>query len=110
MPTARTNLKSKVKTYLVWPCAPAGRELKVARLQLGENWDPEPGAWRRLSAVLHNSRKIDLKITPAKVSEDLAANYKIAILTGTTQVILSADQRKMLKEFVEKGGTLIVDA
>jgi hypothetical protein len=108
--TGKENLTHKGDTYIVNPHGPAGREIKIARLDLGDNSDPEPGAWRRVSAILHNTRHIDLKPESVKVGAGSLASYKIADLTGTTKIILSADQRDELKHFVENGGTLIIDA
>lgn len=106
----RENLEHKGDTYIVEAEGEAGREIKVARVQAGENWDPEPGAWRRLSAILHNNRHVDIKPEPVKLGDGKLADYKIAALTGTTKLILNANQREELKSFVTKGGTLIIDA
>ena len=40
----------------------ADRTIGVGRLQVGTNWDPEPGGWRQLAAILHNHEKVDLKV------------------------------------------------
>ena len=108
--TGKENLSHKGDTYIVNAEGDAGREIKLARIEVGDNSDPEPGAWRRLSAVLHNTRHVDVKPEPVKLGAGLLANYKIADLTGTTKMILTAEQRAELKQFVDKGGTLIVDA
>ena len=57
----------------------------MARLELGDNWDPEPGAWRRLAAVLHNQQHVGISADPVKVEPGSLASYKIAVLTGTTK-------------------------
>jgi hypothetical protein len=109
--TGKENLTHKGDTYIVHADAgPAGKEIKVARISAGDNWDPEPGAWRRLAAVMHNTRHVEIKAEPVKLGAGLLAGYKIAHWTGTTRLILTPPQDKEVKDFVDKGGTLIIDA
>ena len=56
------NLRRRGETYIVKadPSVAAARSVKIARLQSQGNWDPEPGGWLRLQAVLRNSYKTDL--------------------------------------------------
>jgi hypothetical protein len=89
---------------------PANRKIKVVRLAVDENPDPEPGGWRRLANVLHNQAKVDLEIEPAKLGDGKLKGAKIADITGTTRFNLNAEQEKDLRDFVSGGGTLIVDA
>jgi hypothetical protein len=86
--------------------------IKLARLEYGGNWDPEPAGWKRLSAVLHNEDAIDLTFLQIKLGEGKLASSgcKVAHITGTAAFTLSAAQRSELKSFVEGGGTLIADA
>jgi hypothetical protein len=108
--TGKENLRHKGETYIVKPQGEVTRSISVARLQMGENWDPEPGAWRRFSAIMHNEHRVDIKAEAVKPGTGDLARYKIAALTGTTKLKLDDAQRKELKDFVERGGTLIVDA
>jgi hypothetical protein len=106
----KENLHAKGRTHLVFPNGPAGRQIKLARIEAGDNPDPEPGAWVRQSAVMHNEQHVDILPEPVKLGEGKLAGYKIAHLTGTSKVILSAAQRTEIKDYVTKGGTLIIDA
>ncbi|HWE02453.1 MAG TPA: DUF4159 domain-containing protein [Tepidisphaeraceae bacterium] len=108
--TGKENLEHKGATYIVHSEGEAGRDIRVARLEIGDNWDPEPGAWRRLTAVLHNQQHVGIKAEPVKIAPGSLSDYKIAALTGTTKIILSDDQRKEVKSFIANGGTLIIDA
>ncbi|HWE04683.1 MAG TPA: DUF4159 domain-containing protein, partial [Tepidisphaeraceae bacterium] len=109
--TGRENLTHKGDTYIVHSEGPVSKHnIKVARLEVGDNWDPEPGAWRRLAAVMHNKRHVEISPEPVKLGAGLLAGYKIAHLTGTTKLSLSAPAAAEVKDFVDKGGTLIVDA
>ncbi len=100
------------QTYIVKldPSIKAERSISIARLQYAGNWDPEPGGWRRLAALLHNRHKIDLKVEPVKLGEGKLASYKLAHLTGTSELKLDAAACDELKKFVASGGTLIIDA
>jgi hypothetical protein len=107
----KTNLQTKGGTYIVHPNAtPAARNLKIARVEFDGNWDPEPAGWRRLAAVMHNQNSTDLTVETVKLGAGKLTEYKIASLTGTTKLILNDVQRKEIKNFVDQGGTLIVDA
>lgn len=103
---------SKDVTYIVRPnpAIKPTRRLKVARLVAGPNWDPEPGGWSRLAAILHNEDQTAVEIFPAVPGQGLLAAAQIAHLTGTTAFTLSDAARLELKSFVDQGGTLVVDA
>ena len=106
----KKNLLDKGETYLVKANAKIvpTRSIKVARLDVGENANPEPAGWPRLAAIMHNNHKLDVQVAMAKPSG--LAGFKVADLTGTGRVALSAPDRAALKQFVAGGGTLIVDA
>jgi hypothetical protein len=106
-------LRRRGETYLVTADEKikATKTIKVARIQHGGNWDPEPGGWRRLSAVLHNANKIDATVDPVKPAAAGALDgYNLAHLTGTVVFKLEPAEREAIKAFVQRGGTLVVDA
>jgi len=108
----RQNLRVKGETYVVRDKGgPTDKSLKVARLTIGDNPDPEPGGWRRLATVLKNDHKVALAVEPAAADAKLsAAGAKVAHLTGTGKFKLDNATRQELIEFVKNGGTLVVDA
>jgi hypothetical protein len=109
----KTGLQFRGQTNMVArdDKVPAERSMSVARLMVGDNPDPEPGAWRRIANVAHNELKLDLKVEPVKLGDGkLGAGYKLAHLTGTTKFKLGDAQKAELADFVKKGGTLLVDA
>jgi hypothetical protein len=108
----KKHLQDKGDTYIVMPDpnVKATRKVKVARLMIGDNPDPEPGGWRRLAAVLHNKHHIDLATFPAKPGDGLLAATKVAHLTGTSAFTFNDAARLEIKSFIQSGGTLIVDA
>jgi hypothetical protein len=111
----KNTLKSKFKgqSYIVKrnDSAPTKKNIKLARLEYGGNWNPEPGGWRRLANIMHNSRGTDLNIETVKLGEGKLTNdYQIAHLTGTVKFKLTPAQSAELKAFVAGGGTLVIDA
>jgi len=103
----------KGDSFLVLPdsSAPIQRTVKLARLAYDGNWNPEPGGWVRLAAVMRNTRGIDLQVSPVRLgSGQLNASFKLAHLTGTTIFYLDDAARKELAAFVRGGGTLVIDA
>ena len=112
--TDKSNPRVKPDPWVVYP-SPAvtpTSTIKIARLEYGGNWNPEPAGWRRMAAVLHNDAAIDLTVEPVKLGDGKlkAADYKIAHVTGTAAFTLSAPQRAELKAYLLEGGTLIADA
>lgn len=112
----KSELQSRFKgqTYLVRrnDKVPTASTVKIARLDYGGNWDPEPAGWRRLANLFHNERGVDLAVEPVKLGAGKLASggYKLAHLTGTHKLKLNEKQRQEIKAFVEGGGTLLVDA
>lgn len=108
----KQNLLKKGQTYLVTPDpkVKATRTIDVARLQYDGNWDPEPGGWKRLAAIMHNTNKVELTTENVKLEEGALKGKKIAHMTGTTKFKFEDAQRKEIKDFVTNGGTLIIDA
>jgi hypothetical protein len=110
--TDAVGLRKKGDSYIVRPdpAIKPTRTIKVARLMVGDNPDPEPGGWPRIAAILHNAPyKIDVQVTPIKTTDSLAG-YQIVDITGTTAFKLSDDDRTNLLEFTQHGGMLIIDA
>jgi hypothetical protein len=108
----KKNLQRKGETYLVTadPKIKSTGSLMLARLQYDGNWDPEPGGWKRMAAIMLNSHHVDLKIDAVRLGAGKLADHKVAHLTGTTTFKLDDASRKELKDFVDAGGTLIVDS
>lgn len=89
----------------------ATRSVAVARLQYAGNWDPEPGGWRRLAAIMHNDHSTDLKVETVRLGDGkLSSAYKFAHLTGTTRISLPPAARDEIRRYVEGGGTVLFEA
>ena len=109
----KRNLRNKGETYIVRANSKikATRTAKVARLAVGDNWDPEPGGWPRLANILHNKFESDVTIETVRLGQDKLSNsFKLAHLTGTGRFKLTDAQRAALAQYVGFGGTLVIDA
>jgi hypothetical protein len=108
----KENLLDRGETYVVKAreSVKTTHEVKVARLIAGDNPDPEPGGWKRLANLMHNEDAVALDVQDVKLGDGKLTGYKLAHLTGTTKFNLRDEQRKELKDFVDHGGTLVVDA
>ena len=108
----KTAVRVKGRTHVVRPDPNVKAEtaVTVARVKYDGRWDPEPGGWRRLSAVSHNADKTDVQTTPWSPGDAAPAGCRIAHWTGTDAVSLNDTQRRGLAAFVRDGGLLLVDA
>ena len=109
----KKNLLYKGETYIVKDKGGEAKQaLKVARLMVGTNPDPEPGGWRRLANVLKNDHKVALAVEPVTLGGGSlgGGGYRAAHLTGTAKFTLDAAARKEVTDFVNAGGTLVIDA
>ena len=107
-----TNLRHRAVSH--WPEAkkfkPAGT-IRIVPLKHSGNWNPEPMACEALAIRMGNDAAIELDVAPPMAIADLGAEKaKIALLTGTGELALSAAEREILKYFVDGGGTLVVSA
>ena len=111
----RRNLKFKGATHIVRADKDVPdneRKFKVARLKWNGNWDPEPGGWRRIAAVLHNKKDVDITPEPVDLGQGTldAATHPVAHLTGTGPITLSKEQLAELRKYALKGGVILADA
>lgn len=108
----RQNLRFKGQTYIVSldEKVKAPKKQTIYRVKYNGNWDPEPGGWVRLNAVMHNAKLMDLDVKPVEIGKDALGDGKVVHLTGTDKVTFTSAQRDVIKKFVESGGTLVIDA
>jgi hypothetical protein len=86
-------------------------DLYVARLQFPGNWDPEPAGWRRMTALLHNEKTVDLDVRTVDLSEGrIEPGFDLAVLTGTGGFVLSDVARRAISNYIASGGTVVIDA
>lgn len=108
----KQNARVKGFTHVVTsnPAIVPNKVLKVARLKYKGNWDPEPGGWRRMAAVLHNRDRIALDVQTVEMKPGALAGFHVAHLTGTDAFQLGNEEREVLRAFARAGGVLLVDA
>jgi hypothetical protein len=96
-----------------WPAPPAAQAravVPIARLEHAGNWDPEPLAYERFARLLLAETGIEVRHAPVAVAALGGSGAKLASLTGTGTLQLEDADKAALKQFVEAGGTLVVDA
>jgi hypothetical protein len=97
-----------------WPKRPPkakGLSVKLARLKYDGNYDPEPLAWERLARRLAPDCGVNLDVAgPIAIGELKSSGAAVATLTGTSELKVSEQEKAALKDFVQGGGLLVVDA
>lgn len=110
----KQNMRYKGQTYIVHKSnkVQPSKQIKVARLEYSGNWNPEPGGWKRLAAIMHNHNQTELLAKPIKPGSGalLKGDFHVAHLTGTTKFRLDAPAAAEIQKFIDGGGTLIVDS
>jgi hypothetical protein len=109
--TDRGELRNRGVTH--WPDPPtrqASSTVKLARVVYKGNWNPEPQAFNRFSMLLTQRTGVGIEVDNV-AAEELADNgARIACLTGTGKVEFSDSQLQAIKQYVDKGGLLMIDA
>lgn len=85
------------------------RSMKVARIRYQGLFDPEPYALKRLAAVMARDHGTALDVQTLDPSE-LTAEIKVAFLSATSGASLQGPQAEALKQWLQAGGTLWLDA
>jgi endoglucanase Acf2 len=109
-----SSMRNKGDTTIVKPdsAITTTKQVTVARLKHAGQWDPEPGGWRRLVGIARNQFKIDLKVETVELGQDKlsATSHPIAHITGVTELPLTDAARAELKQYIDAGGQLLIDA
>ena len=107
----KTATRFKGQTFIVRPDAQVatGKSLTIARLNYSGQWNPEPGGWPRLAAILRNQSKVNLQVKEIKLGTDSLSGIGVAHLTGTEAVQFDDAQRAALKKYLDDGGLLLID-
>lgn len=107
----KADLRNRLNSpYVREPKGEGLGKVVVARLKYDGNWDPEPGAWGRFGRLFRWQTNFDLVTQAVEMKELKASGASVAHLTGTAAVAFTNDDGAAVKEFVEGGGTLLVDA
>lgn len=96
------------------PAPPA--TVRVARIRHAGNCDPEPLAWERLGLLVgaehpDGAGRLRLEVSEPMEAGGLDANrWPLAVIVGTEDPNLSADELSALRKYLLDGGTLLADA
>ncbi|HVS72999.1 MAG TPA: DUF4159 domain-containing protein [Phycisphaerae bacterium] len=110
---SRAALRSKLEPLTVpAPKTPPVRTVRVARVKFAGNWDPEPGAWPRFSKLMANEAhtNVAIDVTDGAGIGKLAERPSLAHLAGVGKLQVTPADEAGLKDFVNSGGTLFVEA
>src|SRR5690606_504825 len=83
--------------------------VKVARAQFDGPWNLEMKAWEPLSVVLFNQTGLELEQTTAPLRALADADAPLVHLAGVQRIELTDAQKQSIKQYVEAGGTLLVE-
>ena len=107
----KTNLRNKLKTPLVpEPTVTPVLTRQLARLKYPGAWNPEPAAWSRFTRLLLGETSVKLQVTEIDPAQLDPKTMPVAQLSGTIAVQYNTDQIKAISDYVQAGGTLIIDA
>ena len=107
----KTDLKNRTASNVLAeaPTSPAGGKVKVARLRYDGSWDPEPFAWTRFGRWFYQETGCGVEVSPVDLDALKPGAVDIAHLTGTAGFTSTAAQAKAVRDYVDGGGTLLVD-
>jgi len=98
----------------LWPEQYTGattRTVRIARLKHEGNYDPEPLAYERFARLMARRTKTKVEIRgPMAIRELPRSDAQLAAMTGTGSFTIAEGDRKTLKSWIERGGTLVIDA
>jgi hypothetical protein len=84
--------------------------IPVARLRYDGNWDPEPWGWVRAARQFDHETSIALDVRPVDIVALEPRTAPVAHLTGTAAHSFTDAEVKVLRDYVQKGGVLLIDA
>ena len=109
----KDGLRSRLQALsLPAPSKKPDRRTSVARLQYAGNWDPEPGAWPRLAKLMATTAATDVTIKHVSITAlpGMAEMPALAHLTGSAKVTFSGEEQNALRDYINAGGTLFIEA
>ncbi|MBI5725118.1 MAG: DUF4159 domain-containing protein [Planctomycetes bacterium] len=111
--TDKATLRSR--GIAAWPAEDSSikpaKTIKLARLKHAGTFDPEPLAYARLAALMLAREKLKVELAEPVAIKDLTVQSGAAAgLTGVEELKLDDDEKDAIKNYVQAGGTLVVDA
>jgi hypothetical protein len=97
-----------------WPAEPKFTPkltVTLARLKHAGNFDPEPLAYERFRRLMGRDLQVRVNIAgPMPIADLPKSGAAVAVLSGMGPLTLGAAEEQALKQFVARGGTLVVEA
>lgn len=84
--------------------------IPIARLRYDGNWDPEPWGWVRAARKFDRETSIGLDVRPVDIVALEPQTAPVAHLTGTAGRSFTDAEVKVLRDYVQAGGVLLIDA
>ncbi len=109
--TGKGSLGTRLTSLVVPPAKNTPvRSIGVGLLKFHGNWNPEPGAWKRMAKLAATNFQTQLKlsyVTPQGLNNKPC---KVAVLTGTGDVTFSSTEIADVRKFINSGGMLYANA
>ena len=107
----KRDLRNRLQSPHVSDPGPAPNgSVTVARLRYAANWDPEPGAWPRFANWFQRQTGTGVALKEVKLADLRPGGAAVAHLTGTGRWEFTEPERRAMRDYVEAGGVLLVDA
>ena len=107
----KRDLRNRIDPAWVQPVAADGiANVRIAGLEYGGNWNPEPSAWTRYANWFQRQTSYKLDVGTVKLNDLKPGGAPIAVLTGTAKQAWSPDAVAAVKAYVDGGGVLLVDS
>jgi hypothetical protein len=107
----KANLRNKLKTpYVPEPDVKPVLTTTIAQLQYLGNWNPEPAALPRFARLFVTQTGVRIEPRPIDPAELDPITMPFAHLTGTDEVHFTSAQLLKMHDYVNAGGTLLIDA
>jgi hypothetical protein len=112
--TGRANLRFKGNYHLQdlrrdAPQLGDDKLVRVGRFMHSGNWNAEPAAYTALAARLHNQGRAKIRAEPVSPSDKLA-DFHLIHLAATHVPTLSDSARDSLRNYLNSGGTVLIEA
>jgi hypothetical protein len=105
----RGSMRSKLQsTAVAEPAGKITRTVRIGRLEYKGNWDPEPGAFERLSRIAAARWHTDLQFT--KVDFKHLDETPILYMSGVGKPEWTVEQTWAVRDYLNAGGILLCDS
>ncbi len=109
--TGKASLRTKLQPLTVpQPAVPPDRTAHLTRLNYGGAWDPEPGAWERMTRLAPLQFNSNLRIDIRTIKELNPAVTQGVHMTGCAAFKIAKDDAILLKSFIDAHGIILADA